>query len=74
MDVNTLRTNDEGGEDWVERAKFARICVEIDLTKKFLSKFKLLGRTYRIEYEGLHFICFNCGRYGHRKDECPELI
>nr|KYP49800.1 hypothetical protein KK1_028485 [Cajanus cajan] len=37
------------------RRKFARICVELDL--------KLL-----LKYEGLHCICFKCGRVGHKKD------
>ncbi|KAJ1384836.1 Zinc finger, CCHC-type [Sesbania bispinosa] len=26
----------------------------------------------RIEYEGLHLICFKCGKYGHKLDQCPE--
>ena len=66
VDGNTLRRKDDGRKNIIEKAKFARIYVEIDLTKRFLSKFKLMGRTYRIEYEGLHFICFNYERYGHR--------
>ncbi|CAN1132858.1 hypothetical protein LINPERHAP2_LOCUS7294 [Linum perenne] len=31
-------------------------------------------RVRRVEYEGLHVICFNCGIYGHNKDGCPTLI
>ncbi|CAN1136492.1 hypothetical protein LINPERHAP2_LOCUS9487 [Linum perenne] len=30
-------------------------------------------RVRRVEYEGLHVICFNCGIYGHNKDDCPSL-
>ncbi|XP_057441868.1 uncharacterized protein LOC130733658 [Lotus japonicus] len=33
-----------------------------------------LGTECNVEYEGLHFICFECGRYGHKKEYCPELI
>ena len=53
------------------RGRFARMCVEVDLTKPLISKFNLRRRTRRIEYEGIHLICFGCGKYGHRKDACP---
>ncbi|KAJ1416829.1 Zinc finger, CCHC-type [Sesbania bispinosa] len=33
----------------------------------------LNGRIYKVEYEGLHLICFHCGRYGHRREACPTL-
>ena len=57
----------------VSRGKFARLCVEVDITKPLLSKFKLRRRVRRIEYEGIHLVCFHCGVYGHRKDNCPML-
>lgn len=25
------------------------------------------------EYEGLDKICFECGRYGHRRESCPKI-
>ncbi|KAJ1391965.1 Zinc finger, CCHC-type [Sesbania bispinosa] len=75
IDQNTLRKRRETRDDefLTERAKFARICVEIDLSKVLVSFFELNNRAYKVEYEGLHFICFNCGRYGHSKDSCPLL-
>ncbi|XP_016206877.1 uncharacterized protein LOC107647304 [Arachis ipaensis] len=54
------------------REKFARLCVEIDLWRKLVPAIEVLGREFRIEYESLHFICFGCGRYGHKRKECPD--
>lgn len=56
----------------VSRGKYARACVEVDLSKPLLSKFPLKHRIYKIEYEGLHNICFSCGIYGHNQDSCPS--
>ncbi|CAN1120288.1 hypothetical protein LINPERHAP2_LOCUS120 [Linum perenne] len=54
------------------RGNFARICVEVDLSKPPLSKYRLRRRVRRIEYEGLHIICFNCGCYGHKIEACTK--
>lgn len=56
----------------VSRGKFARMCVEIDITKPLISKFKLRKKVRRIEYEGMHLVCFNCGVYGHTTDQCKR--
>jgi len=56
------------------RGNYARSCVEVDLTKQLLAKFKLRRRIRRIMYEGLHLICFHCGWYsGHKKESCPHV-
>ena len=55
------------------RENYARICVEMDLTKPVLAKFKLRRRIMRIAYEGLHLICLLCGQYSHKKDSCPHV-
>lgn len=52
------------------RGRFARLCVEVDLTKRLLSKFILRKKVRKIEYEGMHIICYDCGMYGHRREEC----
>lgn len=54
------------------RGKYARVCVEIDLNKPLLSKYKLDGRTFFIEYESMHYICFKCGLYGHLSEKCNQ--
>ena len=54
----------------VARGQYTRLCVEVDLTKPLLSKFRLNGRVWGIQYEGLKMICFHCGRQGHKEETC----
>lgn len=50
--------------------KFARICIEMDLTKPLKPKFILEGKYYNIKYESLQSFCFLCGRIDHPKKAC----
>lgn len=50
-----------------EHGKYDMLFFEVDLTKPLLSMFTIKERKYKIEYEGLHPICINCGRFGHYK-------
>ncbi|CAN0919977.1 hypothetical protein LINGRAHAP2_LOCUS31768 [Linum grandiflorum] len=52
------------------RAKYARVCVEVDLTRLVLSKFKIEGIRYFIGYEGLNDLCTHCGKYGAPTNRC----
>ncbi|XP_031131985.1 uncharacterized protein LOC116033376 [Ipomoea triloba] len=54
----------------VSKGRFARIYIEVDMTKPLLSKFTMEGKAWPIEYEGIHLVCFRCGIYGHRKEQC----
>ncbi|XP_020211772.1 uncharacterized protein LOC109796515 [Cajanus cajan] len=56
------------------RGKFARICAEINLNKKLVSMINVMGHIIKLEYEGLHAICFKCGKYGHRQEVCVNPI
>jgi hypothetical protein len=63
VDSNTLK---------VERGRFARVCVEVDLTVPVVGKIWVNGHWYKVQYEGLHLICTNCGCYGHLGRNCPQ--
>ncbi|XP_074313623.1 uncharacterized protein LOC141648807 [Silene latifolia] len=53
-----------------QRGQFTRLSVEVDISKPLLSKFRLYGKVYGIQYEGLKMICFNCGKLGHSSEGC----
>lgn len=63
VDTNTLK---------VHRGRFARICVEIDLSQPVVGKVWVDGYWYKVSYEGLHIICSNCGCYGHLGRNCKS--
>lgn len=46
------------------RERFAR--VEVDLQQPLKTGYCLRGEFWRLKYEGLLNICFECGHYGHR--------
>lgn len=73
VDMNTIE-NLEADVTRVQRGRFARICVEIDLQKKLVPRVICQAALFNIEYEGLGMICFGCGRYGHRKEICPWRV
>ncbi|XP_057418637.1 uncharacterized protein LOC130712838 [Lotus japonicus] len=52
VDINTLSG---------DRGRFARICVELDLTKAVIGRICIEDFWYKVEYEGLHIICTKCG-------------
>lgn len=57
-----------------QKGKYAWMCVEVDLKKPLLATFELNVRNYKIEYEGLHLLCLNCGKFVHYLDGCPEKV
>lgn len=65
VDSNTLN---------VEHGRFARICIEINLTKSVVRKFDVNGHWYKVQYEGLHIICASCGCYGRHTRNCSKPI
>ncbi|XP_024013152.1 uncharacterized protein LOC112087466 [Eutrema salsugineum] len=55
-----------------ERARFARVCVEVDLNKPLKGSVRVNGERYFVAYEGLTNICAGCGLYGHAIHSCPR--
>lgn len=53
-----------------ERGRYAKVCVEVDLSKPLKSRVLIEGKIYRVEYEHIPVMCFGCGRVGHRRDQC----
>ncbi|CAN1141728.1 hypothetical protein LINPERHAP1_LOCUS29391, partial [Linum perenne] len=55
------------------RGRYARVCVEVDLSKPLLGKYMIENRTFLVEYESLENIYETCGIYGHKTAGCPNL-
>lgn len=53
--------------------RYARVCVELNLEGKLAPNVLVWGHKQPVEYEGLHKICFKCGRHGHKKEHCEPL-
>ena len=55
------------------KGRYARICVQINVEKPLIT---VLIENFEqpVIYEGIHRLCFSCGRIGHRKDACPHII
>ncbi|CAL1408029.1 unnamed protein product [Linum trigynum] len=54
------------------RGKFARIAVELDMTKPLATRIRLDGQWQPVVYENLPHICYDCGRIGHTEEACPK--
>ncbi|CAI0462910.1 unnamed protein product [Linum tenue] len=55
-----------------QRAKFARVAVEVDISKALVPRIWLDDEWQTVEYENLPEVCFDCGRIGHNKGTCPQ--
>ncbi|CAL1353807.1 unnamed protein product [Linum trigynum] len=56
-----------------QRAKFARLAVEIDLGKPLIPRVHIDGEWQKVEYENLLEVCFECGKVGHPSVSFPKV-
>lgn len=63
VDLTTVR---------VERARFARVCVEVNLKKPLKGTIMVNGERDYVSYEGLSNICPTCGVFGHMVSVFPK--
>ncbi|XP_020679216.1 uncharacterized protein LOC110097278 [Dendrobium catenatum] len=61
-----------------DRCAFARVCVQLDLSKKLPKGVwanGLGGAFFQpVEYEGIPLICQACGKVGHKAEGCRESV
>ncbi|KAL6529986.1 hypothetical protein OROMI_028631 [Orobanche minor] len=57
---------------WLERGKFARLCVQVDLSKPLERGIKVNGVFYNVVYENLQTLCYHCGKCDHIDRACPN--
>jgi len=56
------------------RGRFARLCIQVDMEKPLITTV-LIGKLKQpMAYNGIHKLCFGCGRMGHHKETCPYTI
>ncbi|CAN1292796.1 hypothetical protein LINPERPRIM_LOCUS21742 [Linum perenne] len=53
------------------KGRYARVCVELDLSKSLHGKYMLKDRVFLVEYESIKNFCFGCGTYGCKTENCP---
>lgn len=53
------------------RGKFASVCIELEINKPLSSHYRMRGKTWRLQYEGLRDLCLIGGKYGYKEEKCP---
>ncbi|KAH7845486.1 hypothetical protein Vadar_002804 [Vaccinium darrowii] len=53
-----------------EKVRFARLCVQVDLSTALVSRIRVGNHVQKVSYEGIPSICFKCGLTGHKVQNC----
>ncbi|XP_057432086.1 uncharacterized protein LOC130724831 [Lotus japonicus] len=56
----------------MHRGRYARVCVEIELSKPATTKIWFREQLIEVQYEGMHVICEHCGCFGHLGRNCLD--
>ncbi|XP_021761550.1 uncharacterized protein LOC110726353 [Chenopodium quinoa] len=52
------------------KARYARVCIDIDLSIPSVDSIWVRNGWKQIEYENINSLCIHCGRIGHPKESC----
>lgn len=69
---NVLRVDTHTASE--TRGRFARLCVQVDVTKPLVTAILIGKFEQRVCYEGIQKLCFDCGRLGHKSASCSYSI
>ncbi|KAL0004210.1 hypothetical protein SO802_011771 [Lithocarpus litseifolius] len=56
------------------RGRFARLCIQVDVTKPLVTAIMIGKLEQPVCYEGIQKLCFDCGRMGHKWENFSYLI
>lgn len=54
------------------QGKFAYVSIELYLKKSLIFEFIFDDKVHKVEYEGSHIICFECGIFSHKQESYPR--
>lgn len=56
------------------RGQYARICVQVNVSKPLITSVRIRQRNQAVVYEGVNKLCFSCDPLGHQRETCQYTI